>query len=146
MQIVQTPQSIVMAYEYLNAFRVIAMNAKHPDDLEPGFMGDSVGHWDGDTLVVDVTAFNDKTWLTATGTFHSEALHVTERFTRTDRDTIQYEATMEDPKVFTKPWVFRTTIMRRDGTRLREYACEENNVDRARYEELLKNESLFRRK
>ena len=146
MQIVQTPQAIVMMYEYLNAFRIINMNARHPDDLEPGFMGDSVGHWEGDTLVVDVTGFNDKTWLTSTGTFHSEALHVTERFTRTDRDTIQYEATMEDPKVLTKPWVFRTTIMRRDGTRLREYVCEENNVDRARYEELLKDESVFRRK
>ena len=146
MQIVQTPQAIVMMYEYLNAFRHIPINAKHPDDLEPSFMGDSVGHWDGDTLVVDVTSFNDKTWLLATGTFHSEALHVTERYTRTDRDTIQYEATMQDPNVLTKPWVFRTTIMRRDGTRLREYICDENNVDRARYEELLKDESVFRRK
>ena len=146
MQIVQTPQTIVMMYEYLNAFRSIAINAKHPDDLEPSFMGDSVGRWDGDTLVVDVTSFNDKTWLTATGTFHTEALHVTERYTRTDQDTIQYEATMEDPNVLTKPWVFRTAIMRRDGTRLREYVCDENNVDRARYEELLKDESVFRRK
>jgi hypothetical protein len=146
MQIVQTPQTIVMMYEYLNAFRAIAINGKHPDDLEPGFMGDSVGHWEGDTLVVDVTGFNDKTWLTGTGTFHSEELHVTERYTRVDQDTIQYEATMEDPKVLTKPWVFRTTIMRRDGTRLREYVCEENNLDRGRYEQLLKDESIFRRK
>jgi hypothetical protein len=96
--------------------------------------------------VVDVTGFNDKTWLTGTGTFHSEALHVVERYTRVDKDTIRYEATMEDPKVLTKPWVFRTTIMLREGTRLREYVCEENNLDRSSYQELLKDESVFRRK
>jgi hypothetical protein len=146
MQIIQTPKSIVMLYEYLNTFRVITIGAKHPDDLEPSFMGDSVGHWEGDTLVVDVTGFNDKTWLIGAGTLHSEALHVTERWTRADKDTMHYEAVMEDPKVLTKSWVFRTTIMLREGTRLREYECEENNVDRARYQELLKNESLFRRK
>jgi hypothetical protein len=146
MQIVQTPQTIVMMYEYLNVFRPIAMNAKHPEDLEPSFMGNSAGHWEGDTLVVDVTGFNDKTWLIGAGTFHTEALHVTERYTRTDRDTINYEATMVDPNVLTKPWVYRTTIMLREGTRLREYECEENNLDRGRYEQLLKDESLFRRK
>jgi hypothetical protein len=146
MQIVQTPKTIVMLYEYLNVFRIVPIGVKHPDDLEPSFMGDSVGHWDGDTLVVDVTGFNDKTWLIGAGTFHSDALHVTERWTRADKDTMHYEAAMEDPKVLTKPWVFRTTIMLREDTRLREYECEENNVDRARYEELLKNESLFRRK
>lgn len=80
------------------------------------------------------------------GTFHSEALHVTELYTPVNRETIAYQATMEDPKVLTKPWVYRSTIMRRDGTRLREYECEENNQDPARYNELLKNESLFRRK
>lgn len=146
MQIVQTPKTIVMLYEYLNVFRTITIGAKHPDDLEPSFMGDSVGHWEGDTLVVDVTGFNDKTWLIGAGTFHSEALHVTERWTRADKDTMHYEAVMEDPKVLTKPWVYRTTIMLREGTRLREYECEENNQDLARYQELLKNESLFRRK
>lgn len=146
MQIVQTPRTIVMLYEYLNVFRTIPIDAPHPDDLEPTFMGDSAGHWEGDTLVVDVTGFNDRTWLVSTGTFHSDQLHVTERYTRVDADTIRYEATMVDPKVLTKPWVFRTTIMRRDGTRLREYECEENNVDRARYQDLLKDESVFRRK
>ncbi|HEY7392225.1 MAG TPA: hypothetical protein VH640_27150 [Bryobacteraceae bacterium] len=146
MQIVQTPNTVVMLYEYLNVFRTIPIGAKHPDDLEPTFMGDSVGHWEGDTLVVDVTGFNDKTWLIGAGTFHSEALHVTERWTRVDKDTMHYEAVMEDPKVLTKPWTFRTTIMLREGTRLREYECEENNEDRARYQQLLKNESLFRRK
>ncbi len=145
MQIVQTPKTLVMIYEYMDSYRIINMNAKHPDDLEPSFMGDSVAHWEGDTLVVDVTGFNEKTWLIGAGTFHSEALHVTERYTMADRDMIRYEATMEDPKVLTKPWVYRTTIMRREGTRLREYECEENNQDPARYEKLLKDESVFRR-
>jgi len=146
MQIVQTPKTIVMIYEYMDSFRLINMNAKHPDDLEPSFMGDSVAHWEGDTLVVDVTGFNTKTWLIGAGTFHTEALHVTERYNMADRDMINYEATMEDPNVLTKPWVYRTTIMRREGTRLREYECEENNQDPASYEKLLKDESVFRRK
>jgi hypothetical protein len=89
MQIVQTPTTIVMLYEVFSVFRVIPLNAKHPEDLEPSYMGDSVGHWEGDTLVVDVTSFNDKTWLGPVGSFHSEALHVTERYTRTDYNTIQ---------------------------------------------------------
>jgi len=146
MQIVQTPQTIVMMYEYLNAFRIIPIGAKHPDDLEPTFMGDAVGRWDGDTFVVDVTSFNDRTWLIGTGTFHSDALHVTEKYRRIDADTITYEATMEDPKVLTKPWVYRTTIMKRDGTRLREYECQESDDDRQEYQKLLKDETVFRRK
>ncbi len=84
-QFVQTPTQIVMLYEYMNAFRVIPFNAKHPDDLLPSYLGNSVARWEGDTLVVDVTGFNDKSWLAGTGTFHLEALHVTERFTRLDR-------------------------------------------------------------
>ena len=109
-------------------------------------MGDSVGHWEGDTLVVDVTSFNDKTWIGPTGSFHSEAMHVTERYTRVDYNRINYEPTVEDPKVLTKPWVTKSSIMLRPGTRLREYECVENNTDIQHYEELLKNESLFRRK
>src|SRR5437588_515805 len=103
-QFIQTPTQIVMLYEYMNVFRVIPLNAKHPDDLIPSYMGHSVGHWEGDTLVVDVIGFNDKTWLAGTGTFHSEALHVLERYTRVDKDQINYHVTMDDPKVFTKPW------------------------------------------
>jgi hypothetical protein len=144
-QFVQTPKQIVIIYEYMNVFRVIPLNAKHPDDAEPGYLGDSVGHWEGDTLVVDVTSFNDKTWLIGTGTFHTEALHITERFTRVDKDQINYEAVMEDPNVFTKPWVFRSTMMLREGTRVREYVCGENNEDPARYEKLLKDGVKFER-
>jgi hypothetical protein len=137
-QIVQTPKQIVMLYEYMNVFRVIPLNAKHPDDLIPAYMGNSVGHWEGDTLVVEVTGFNDKTWLSGTGTFHSEELHITERFTRVDKDQINYDVTMEDPKVLTKPWTLHSTLMLREGTRLQEYVCAENNLDPGDYEQLLK--------
>ena len=146
MEIVQTPKRVIMLYEVFSVFRVIPIDAKHPDDLEPSYMGDSVGHWEGDTLVVDVTSFNDKTWLGPVGSFHTEALHVTERYTRVDYNTIRYDVTMEDPNVFTKPWNTHSTIMLRPGTRLREYECSENNADMERYEKLLKDDSVFRRK
>jgi len=145
MQIVQTPQTVVMLFEVFSVFRVIPINRKHPDDADPSFTGDSVGHWEGDTLVVDVTSFNDKTWLTGVGTVHSEKLHVVERFTRLDENTIQYSATMTDPEVLTKPWTVHSTIMLRPGMRLREYICAENNVDIGRFEELLKS-GIYQRK
>jgi hypothetical protein len=146
MQIVQTPTQIVMLFEVFHVFRVIPIGQPHPDDIVPSFMGDSVGRWDAGTLVVDVTGFNDKTWLAGTGTFHSDKLHVVEKFTRMDRNTIVYEATMTDPEVLTKPWMQRTTIMLRPGTRLQEYECAENNIDLQRYDKLLKNPSVFERK
>jgi hypothetical protein len=145
MQIIQTPRQIVMLYEYMNVFRVIPMSAKHSDDLVPTYMGDAVGHWEGDTLVVDVIGFNDKTWLTGTGTLHSEALHVTERYTRIGKDRINYDVTMEDPKILTKPWTIHTSIMLREGTRIQEYVCPENNLDPGRYEKLLKEGVNFKR-
>jgi hypothetical protein len=144
-QIVQTPTQIVMLYEYMNVFRVIPLNAKHPDDLLPSYMGNSVGHFEGDTLVVDVIGFNDKTWLAGTGTFHTDALHITERFTRMDKDQINYDVTLEDPNVFTKPWTLHSTLMLREGTRLEEYPCAENNIDLDRYEKFLTDGVKFTR-
>jgi hypothetical protein len=144
-QIVQTPQQIVFLYEYMHEFRVIPINAKHRDDIAPTYMGDPVGHWEGDTLVVDVTGFNDKTWLVGTGTFHSEALHVTERYTRVDKDQINYDITMEDPNVLTKPWIINTHLMLREGTHLEEYVCAENNLAPSFYERLQKNNVNFQR-
>jgi hypothetical protein len=146
MQIVQTPSQVVILYELFHAFRVIPLNAKHPDDIESSYMGDSVGHWEGDTLVVDVIGLNDRTWIGPTGSFHTDAMHVTERYTRVDSNRINYDVTVEDPKVLTKPWVTHSSIMLRPGTRLREYECAENNSDIQHYEELLKDESVFRRK
>jgi hypothetical protein len=145
LQIVQTLKQVIILYEFTNVFRVIPLNVKHPDDVEPTYMGDSVGRWEGDTLVVDVTGFNDKTWLLGAGTFHSEALHMVERYTRVDKDQINYEAVMEDPKVLTKPWNYRSTLMLRDGTRLREYTCQEDNRDILQYEQFLKDGVKFNR-
>jgi hypothetical protein len=146
LEIVQTPQKIVILYEWFHVFRIIPLNAKHRDDVAPSYMGDSIGHWEGDTLVTDVTDFNNKTWLIGAGTIHSEALHVVERFTRLDNDTIDYDATMEDPNVFRRPWRYHVKMMRREGTRISEYECDEHNVDPERYDQLLKDETLFRRK
>ena len=95
-------------------------------------------------VVVDVTGFNDRTWIAGTGTFHTEALHVVERYTRIDKDQINWEATVEDPNVLTKPWVLKTTMMQREGTRIEENVCE-NNVDVDRYEHLLKDGIDFTR-
>ena len=144
-QIIQTPTQIVILYEYMSAFRVIPLNVEHPDDMLPSYMGNSVGHWEGDTLVVDLVGFNDKTWLAGTGTFHSDALHITERYTRVDGDRIDYEVTMEDPNVLTKPWILQSSLMLREGTRLQEYACAENNLAPGRYERLLEDGVDFRR-
>jgi hypothetical protein len=144
-QFVQTPTQLVILYEYMNVYRVIPFTATHPDDIIPSYMGNSIARWQGDTLVVDVIGFNDKTWLAGTGTFHSDQLHITERYTRVSRDRIDYEVTMEDPKVLTKPWKLTSSLMLREGTRLEEYICAENNLDPARYELLLKNGVKFTR-
>ena len=153
MEVIQLPeeQRIFMVYEGgTHIWREIYMDGRpHPklDSLESGtYLGHSVGRWEGDTLVVDAIGFNDKTWLAGTGTFHSDKLHVVEKFTRKDENTIAYEVTMEDPVVLTKPWTLQSTLMLRPGTRLREYECVENNTDLDRYEKLLKDESVFRRK
>jgi hypothetical protein len=137
-QIVQTPTQVVILHEYMSVFRVIPLTGGHPADVVPTYMGNSAGRWEGDTLVVDVVGFNDKGWLTGTGTFHSDALHVTERYTRIDKEQIDYEVTMDDPSVFTKPWTIKTTLMLREGTRLQEYVCAENNVEMEHYAKILK--------
>ncbi|HEV8393637.1 MAG TPA: hypothetical protein VGQ37_05150 [Vicinamibacterales bacterium] len=144
-EIVQTPKRIVFMYEYMNVFRSIPIDAPHPPDIAPSYLGDSVARWEGNTLVVDVVGFNDKTWLTGTGTFHSEDLHLVERYTRVSKDRIDFEATIDDPKVLTKPWTIRTTMMLREGTRVQEYVCAENNQDPAHLERLLKEGVGFRR-
>src|SRR6202044_3587384 len=93
-----------------------------PDDT---WMGHSVGRWDGDTLVVDVTDFNDRTWFDRAGNFHSDALHVVERYTPVYADHIDYEVTIEDSKVFTKPWKMDITLYRRKekGFQILDYEC-----------------------
>jgi len=124
-QIFQTPQAVAIAFEWSLDYRLIHTNGSpHPDDLD-SWMGDSRGRWEGDTLVVDVSNNNDKTWFDMAGDFHSDALHVVERYRMTDSNTIQYEATIEDSKVFTKPWTIQIPLRRRtDRDRLFEYVCQ----------------------
>src|ERR1700690_2567502 len=111
-QIVQTPQFILISYEYANAVRTIYMQDPGPAPID-SWMGQSVGHWEGDTLVVDVTGLNDQTWFDRAGDFHSDALHVVERYNRTSPDVISYEATIDDPKVFTRPWKISMPLYKR---------------------------------
>ena len=126
-EIVQTPKLIAINYEFAHASRTINMEKKlHNDELPAEtWMGDPIGRWEGDTLVVDVNGFNDRTWFDQAGNFHSDALHVVERYTPTGPDHILYEATIEDPKVFTRPWKMSMPLYRRLGknVKLLEYEC-----------------------
>lgn len=126
-QIVQGTNQVQMAYTFTNAARVIHMDknvAGPPDDT---YMGHSVGRWEGETLVVDVTNFNGKNWFDRAGNFHSDALHLVERFTLLTPDVIRYDVTIEDPKVFTRPWRISMPIYRRmePNMQLMDYRCIE---------------------
>jgi len=115
---------ILMAYEYASTTRTIRMNFKDEAPTD-SWMGWSRGRWEGETLVVDVTGFNDLTWFDRAGNFHSDALHVVERYTAVSPYHIQYEATIEDPKTFTRPWKISLPLYRRmdKGVQLLEYKC-----------------------
>ncbi len=125
-QIVQTPHYIVMAFEYVHAVRHIFFNGQHPEGPIDWWMGDSRARWEGDTLVVNVVHFNDQTWFDRAGNFHSDALHLVERFTLLDRDHINYEVTVEDPKVFSRPWKMSMPLYRRveKNIQILEYVCQ----------------------
>jgi hypothetical protein len=125
-QIVQTPQYILFAYEYAGATRTIYMDKVPPNPVD-SWMGHSVGHWEGDTLVVDVTRLNDQTWFDRAGNFHSDALHVVERYTPLNPDALAYEATIEDPQVFSRPWKMSMPLYRRleKNVQLMEFKCVE---------------------
>ena len=123
-QITQNPWHILIAYEFASATRIIAMNSKGQSPADT-WMGWSTGRWDGNTLVVDVTSFNDQTWFDRAGNYHSEALHVVERYTPVAADVLRYDVTIEDPKVFTRPWKMSMPLYRRlePNARLTEYKC-----------------------
>jgi hypothetical protein len=123
-QILQNDRAVYIVYERMHSYRILYLNGKPHNDGLPYVMGDSRAHWDGSTLVVDVASFTDKTWLDAAGNYHSDALHVVERYTRTGPQTIAYEATLEDPKVFTMPWKIRLTLRKQEGAELLEDECE----------------------
>jgi hypothetical protein len=106
-QIVQTPKFVVLLTETYHGFKIVPTDGRpHRDDVPPAYRGDSVGHWEGDTLVVDTTNFSDVPWMFAEGrvSFHSDALHIIERYRRVDANTLEITATVEDPKVLTAPW------------------------------------------
>jgi hypothetical protein len=127
-QIVQTPNLVVILYEAGEYFRVIPTDGRpHAKDLDPTWMGDSVGHWEGDTLVVDVTGVNDKV---SVGEYrHTTAYHVVERFQRVSYDTLKYSATIDDPNVFAAPWTEVGTFTLHPEWQIQEYICNENNHD-----------------
>jgi hypothetical protein len=127
-QIMQSPTYVALLYEQNTWFHVIPLNKPHRDGV-PTWFGDSVGHWQGDTLVVDTVNFNGRTRLDTIGHPHSDALHVIEHFTRTDAGHIAYEVTVDDPKTFTKTWTNTRIFTLRPDWEIMEYSCEENNKD-----------------
>jgi hypothetical protein len=125
-QIIQTPAVTTILYEYLHAVRYMYTDGSpHIRGPLDWWMGDSRGRWEGDTLVVDVVHFGQETWFDRTGHYHSDALHVVERYTLVDADHINYEVTIEDPKVFTRPWTMRMMLYRRKepNFQLLDYDC-----------------------
>ena len=125
-QIVHTPGHIVMAFEYVNAVRHMFFRGEHPEGPIDWWQGDARAGWDGDTLVVDIVHFNDQTWFDRAGNFHSEAMHLVERYTMLDRNHINYEVTVEDPKVFSRPWKMSMPLYRRleKNIQVLEYVCQ----------------------
>ncbi len=130
-EIFQLPERIVFVYEGgAHVWRNIWMDGREqPKDPNPDYLGYSVGKWEGDTLVVDTIGFNDRTWLDAAGHRHGEKLHVTEKFTRTDSNTLKVEATIDDPDYYTKPWTVVTFANWYANQEILEYICQENNRD-----------------
>jgi hypothetical protein len=125
-QITQGTNKIEMAFEFAGASRTIHLDPVDPPPADT-WMGHSVGHWEGNTLVVDVSHFNDRTWFSRSGDFHSDALHVVERFTPITADALRYEVTIEDPNVFTRPWKMNMVLYRQleANAQLMEYKCTE---------------------
>jgi hypothetical protein len=126
-QIVQTPKFMVMLTETYHGFQIIPFDGRpHRDTVPPSNRGDAVGRWDGDTFVVDKTNFTDSNWISAEGrvSYHSDALHIVERYRRVDANTLEIEATLEDPKVLTKPWVVpKQTLQLAPFDQIMELAC-----------------------
>ena len=131
-QIIQTPKFVVMLTETFHGFQIIPFDGRpHRDDVPPSYRGDAVGRWDGDTFVVDKTNFTGDTWISAEGrvSFHSDALHTVERYRRLDAKTLEIEATLEDPKVLTKPWVVpKQTLQLAPFDQIYQLACSDDDI------------------
>jgi len=134
-EIVQVPKEVVFLYDTVNsseqnAFRVVSTDGRgHDATLNPSFYGDSVGHWEGNTMVVDVTNFVDETWLSQNGTIHSDAMHVVEKLTR-EGNVITWEISIDDPQVFTRPWIITRHLVHglQSGHALEESPCVEHDA------------------
>jgi len=138
-QIFHSSKAIFFAYQYAGAVRNIYLKDPGPAPVD-SWMGQSFGKWEGDTLVIDVTGFNADTWFDRSGNFHTEKLHVVERYTRTAPDVITYEATIEDPNVFTRPWKMSMPLYRRldKNVQLMDFKCVEF-VEELMYGQFRKN-------
>jgi len=135
-QIVQPRGYVVILYEAEHAYRVIRTDGSpHVPATIKMWQGDSIGHWEGNTLVVDSTNFNGRTWLDMAGNFTTESLHVIERFTPSDANTILYEATIEDPSIYTRPWTMAFPLRKNTepGYYILEFACHEGERDLQHY-------------
>jgi hypothetical protein len=138
MEIVQTPARVLMIFEFNHFIRQIWTDGRgHNTDLGPTWFGDSIGHWEGDTLVVDTIGLNDKTWIDRAGHPHSDQLHVVERMRRPEPNTLQVGLTMEDPKAYTRPWGGQLTFQLHPTWNVTEMVCEDN----VNFDEFLKNET-----
>jgi len=127
-EIVQTRDRVIMIFEYQSLIRQIFTDGRgHPKDLEPTYMGNATGKFEGDTLVIDTVGFNDKTWLDPMGLPHTDALHVVEHLRRVDHDTLVDEYTIDDPKAYKKPWSTKRTFILKPDWQIQEYVCAENN-------------------
>lgn len=129
-QMFQNGRAVYIVYQDAHTYRIIYLDGSPHNEGLGYAMGDSRGHWQGKTLVVDVTSFSDSTWLDAAGNYHSDELHVVERYTRTNPDTLTYEATIEDPKVFRRPWRIRIPLRLQKGIQIMEDECEEGENGR----------------
>jgi hypothetical protein len=125
-RIFENAKQMFIAYQFAGAVRNIYLKDPGPAPID-SWMGQSFGRWEGETLVVDATGFNDQSWFDRSGNFHSDALHVIERYTRTSADVISYEATIEDPKVFTRPWKISMPLYRRQekNAQILDFKCVE---------------------
>lgn len=130
-EFLQQADRIIVIFEGgAHVWREIHMDGRplpQSDDINPTYFGYSVGHWDGDTLVVETVGFNEKTWLNFGGYMHTDQLHTVERISRPDRNTLHYEATLTDPGAYTKPWTIAWDVNWAEGQELAEYICQENN-------------------
>lgn len=126
-QIFENEKYVAIASEYSHVYRMIYLDGSPHLDFPDLWMGDTRGHFEGNSLVTDVTNFNDKTWLDKAGDYHSDQLHVTERFTRTGPKSLLYEATISDPKTFTKDWKIAVPMIEKTGptARIMEYECQD---------------------